>query len=524
VKYKGFASDMQRQTGMKKTWYRGRRGRWLRFVSLTLVVLGLLTIGIDRKPALAQEALHYTELEFPPLPELTIPEYERFQLENGLTVYLMEDHELPLVGGELMVHTGDRLEPDDKVGLTTIVGSGMRLGGSTDFPADSLNEFLEQRAASIESSIGSTSGSVSFSSLKADLPEVFERFVSVAHHPVFPEDKIALLKSQIEGGIARRNDDPGDIARREFNKLIYGAASPYARTAEYSTLANITRTDVVAFHQQYFQPSNMMLSVYGDFDSADMRSLIESTFRSWQDLPDTAPMPFPSPDTLAPVTQQTQGGVFFVDQPQLTQSSVLFGHLGGQLDNPDYPALTVMNQVLNGLGGRLLNEVRSRQGLAYSVYAFWVARYDYPGIFIAGGETRSDATVPFVESTIEEIEAIQQAPITEAELAQAKDSVMNSFVFNFQSPSQVLSRVTTYDFYDYPEDFIFQYRRAVEATTVKDIQRVAKAYLKPEKLVILVVGNDEAIAPPLSALTNGKDVVTLDVSIPEPDVALTQTL
>ncbi|MEB3213740.1 MAG: pitrilysin family protein, partial [Leptolyngbyaceae bacterium] len=326
-------------------------------------------------------------------------------------------------------------------------------------------------------------------------------------------------KNQIRGSIARRNDDPGSIAQREFNKLIYGADSPYARTAEYATLANITRDDVVSFHQDYFYPSNMLLSIYGDFEPTEMRSLIEQTFGAWQNPANTAASS-PSPASLEPVTQQTSGGVFLVDQPQLTQSSILFGHLGGERDNPDYPELTVMNQVLNGLGGRLLNEVRSRQGLAYSVYAFWAASYDYPGIFIAGGDTRSDATVPFVESTIAELEAIQQTPITEAELAQAKDSVINSFVFNFQSPSQVLDRVVRYDFYDYPEDFIFQYRRDVEATTVEDVQRVAQEYLKPENLVILVVGNEEAIAPPLSQLPNGDEVITLDISIPEPDVAL----
>ncbi|MEL6223369.1 MAG: pitrilysin family protein [Cyanobacteria bacterium J06627_8] len=515
---------MQRQTGMKKVWYQGRRGRWLRFISLIVVVLGLLTAGMDRKPALAQEALHYTELEFPPLPELTIPEYEQFQLENGLTVYLMEDHELPLVGGQLLVNAGDRLVPTEQTGLTTIVGEGIRLGGSTDFSADDLNEFLEQRAASIESGMGPASGSLGFSSLTGDLPDVFERFVSLAQSPAFPQDKIDLLKRQIEGGIARRNDNPGSIARREFNKLIYGADSPYARVAEYRTIANITRDDVVSFHDRYFYPSNMLLSVYGDFEPTEMRALIEQRFSAWQDSPEKAMAELPASTVSSAITQQTPGGVFFVDQPQLTQSSVLFGHLGGQRDNPDYPALTVMNQVLNGLGGRLLNEVRSRQGLAYSVYAVWAARYDYPGIFIAGGETRSDATVPFVESTIGEIETIQREPITEAELAQAKDSVLNSFVFNFQSPSQVLSRVVTYDFYDYPEDFIFQYRRAVESTTVEDIQRVAQEYLKPENLVILVVGNSEAIAPPLSTLTDGSNVTPLDISIPEPDVAVSGTV
>lgn len=492
--------------------------RWLRFMGLTLLACCLLITGLDREPALAQDALHYTELEFPPLPEITIPDYERFQLENGLTVYLMEDHELPLVGGSVLVHTGDRLEPADKVGLATMVGEGMRLGGSERFPADDLNMFLEQRAASIETGISTTSGSASFNSLKEDLREVFERFADVVKNPVFPPDKLALLQGQLEGSIARRNDDPDTIARREFNKLIYGENSPYARTVEYSTLAHISRNDVVAFHQRYFVPSNMLLGVYGDFDAGEMRSLIEQTFGVWS--MDTPAAPDPGLPPLAQqVTQEETGGVFLVDQPQLTQSSVLIGHLGGQLDNPDYAALSVMNQVLNGLGGRLLNEVRSRQGLAYNVYAVWSANYDYPGVFIAGGQTRSEATVPFVNATLAELEKMRRAPITDAELAQAKDSVINSFVFNFQSPSQTLSRVVNYDFFDYPEDFIFQYRQAIEALTAEDVQQAAREHLNPDQMVTLVVGNAAAIAPPLSLLADGEPVTTLDITIPEPTPA-----
>ena len=503
---------MQQRTHTRMIWTRYRHGwRWLRFIGLIFVVCGLMIAGIDRKPALAQEALHYTELEFPPLPELVIPDYERFQLDNGLTVYLMEDHELPLVSGRVIVHTGDRFEPSEKTGLATVVGEGMRLGGSDHFPADELNEFLEQRAASIETSIGLTSGRVSFRTLTDDLPEVFDRFVDIAQNPAFPLDKIEFLQRQLGGSIARRNDDPDAIAQREFRKLIYGADSPYARTSEYRTLANITREDVVAFHQRYFYPSNTLLSIYGDFDSGEMRSLIEETFGSW--TTNTEPV---DPE-LPTVTQQTKGGVFLVDQPQLTQSSVLIGHLSGQLDNPDYAALSVMNQVLNGLGGRLLNEVRSRQGLAYSAYAVWSASYDYPGVFIAGGQTRSEATVPFVEATIAELETMRREPITDTELAQAKDSVINSFVFNFQSPRQTLSRVVNYDFFDYPEDFIFQYRQAVEATTVDDVKRVASEYLKPDELVTLVVGNAAAIAPPLSNLADEGIVTPLDITIPDPN-------
>lgn len=478
---------------------------------LAIATCGLIVAGWSWKPALAEQALHYTELEFPPLPEVTVPDYERYELDNGLVVYLMENHELPLVGGSVTVHTGDRLVSNEEVGLANVTGDGMRLGGSVEFSADQLNQFLEQRAASIETSIGTASGSASFSSLSEDLTDVFERFVDVVRQPRFPEDKLALIERQLAGSIARRNDSPSDIARREFYKLIYGSESPYARTVEYSTLENISRDDVVAFHDRYFQPNNMILGIYGDFDSAAVRSLISNALGDWE----ASPVP-DSEIRLDEVYQAREGGVFLIEQPQLTQSSVLMGHLAGTRNDPDYAALTVMNQVMNGLSGRLMNEVRSRQGLAYSAYAFWSAAYDYPGVFIAGGETRSETTVPFVASTKSEIDKIRESPITEEELTQAKDSVINSFVFNFQDPSQMISRLITYEFYGYPEDFIFQYRQDVEATTAADIQRAAQEHLQPEKLVTLVVGNPDSMNPPLSALTANDSVTKLDITIPQP--------
>jgi len=468
----------------------------------------MLLVVLSRLPAVAASARHYTELKFPSLPEIQLPEYTRYQLDNGMVVYLVEDHELPLVGGTALVNTGDRLEPQDKVGLASLVGEVMRTGGTTVHSGDELNQLLEQRAASVETSVTQSSGSASFSALSEDLNTVFDLFAEVMQQPAFSQDKLELAKRQQTGQIARRNDDPDEIAGREIQKLIYGENSPYARTVEYATLNNIAREDLVAFYEKYFHPENTILGIVGDFDSAQMRSLIEEKFGDWQPS-SKAPKP-----TVPSASQSKQGGIFFVNQPQLTQSYVQMGHLGGQLNSPDYAALDVLNEVMNGFGGRLFNEVRSRQGLAYSVYGYWSPRYDYPGMFIAGGQTRSDATVPFIQAVLSEIKEIRTQPITQEELTKAKEALMNSFVFNFQDPSQTLSRLMRYEYYGYPEDFIFRYLEGVKATTVKDIQRVAQQYLKPEQIVTLVVGNAGAINPPLTSIA--AEVTSLDVTIPDP--------
>lgn len=450
-------------------------------------------------------AKHYTQLRFPPLGEVKLPKYERFMLDNGMVVYLMEDHELPLVGGTALVRTGDRLEPANQVGLANLTGVVMRTGGTQKHSADQLNQLLEQRAAAVESGIGESSGSASFSALSEDLEMVFGLFSEVLRQPIFADDKLDLAKTQVKGGIARRNDDPEKIVGREFQKLVYGSTSPYARTVEYATLDNISRNDLVSFYQQYFHPNNIILGIVGDFDSGQMRSLIQKHFGDW------------SSGNLAltkvPIVSAAKlGGMFLVNQPQLTQSYVQMGHLGGKFNSPDYPALDVLSRVLSGFGGRLFNNLRSRLGLAYTVYGDWSAHYDYPGVFVAGGQTRSETTVPFIRNLRSQIEQLQVEQVKPNELAFAKESVLNSFVFNFEDPTQTISRLMRYEYYGYPTDFLFRYQRGVKATTANDIMRVAKKYLKPEQLVTLVVGNTNAIDPPLTQLAT--NVVPVDITIP----------
>ncbi|MBD2361883.1 insulinase family protein [Anabaena minutissima FACHB-250] len=477
-----------------------------RLIYALLVACAFLLVTFNFSPVATAAAKHYTELEFAPIPEIKLPKYERFVLRNGLVVYLMEDRELPLVSSTALVRTGSRWEGGDKVGLAGFTGNVMRTGGTKKHSPDELNEMLEQRAAAVETSISEAAGSASFETLSDDVETVFGLFAEVLREPVFAQEKLDLAKTQAKGGIARRNDSPSDIASREFRKLIYGKESPYARTTEYATIDRITREDLVQFHRDYFHPNNMILGIVGDFDSQKMRSLIQAKLGDWQRNPKISKLPLPE------VSAANTGGVFFVNQPQLTQSNVLVGHLGGSFDSPDYAPLDVMNGVLNGFGGRLFNEVRSRQGLAYSVYGLWSPRFDYPGMFIAGGQTRSDATVQFIKALQGEIKRIQAQPVTAEELSRAKDSTLNSFVFNFQDPAQTLSRLMRYEYYGYPADFLFRYQKAVSATTATDVQRVAKQYLKPENLVTLVVGNQTAIQPPLKQLA--AQVTPIDVTIP----------
>jgi zinc protease len=473
--------------------------------------LALFTVLLSftvRSNAIADTPKHYTDLKFEPLPEIELPEYARYELDNGMVVYLVEDRDLPLVSGTAIIRTGSRFEPANKVGLAELTGAIMRSGGTENHPAAELNTILEQKAASVETSIEDSFGSASFSSLTEDLETVFPLFSEVLRQPAFAPDQLAIAKNQQQGSIARRNDDPAAIADREFNKVLYGTTSPYARTIEYATLNNISRQDAIDFYQTYVRPENIILGIVGDFTTEQMIERVDNAFGNWQvDTPIA---------TLEPpaATQQHDRGIFAVDRPQQTQSNILLGHIGGRFDSPDYPTLSVINGVLNGFSGRLFNQVRSRQGLAYSVYASWSPSFDYDGMFIAGGQTQTKSTVPFIKSVTNEIQKLRQELVTEQELANAKESILNSFVFNFQNPSQTLSRLMRYEYFDYPEDFIFKYQDEVQNTTRKDILEAAQKHFQPERLVTVVVGNVKAMNPPLSSLQ--EEISLVDVSIPQP--------
>lgn len=480
---------------LKKIW------QWM---SCTLITIAIIVAR--HNTALADVIpSSYKDLQFPPLGEIKLPDYERYQLDNNMVVYLIEDHRLPLVSGSAIIRTGSRFEPASQVGLADLTGDLIRLGGTLYHSPDQLNSLLEQKAAAIESSIDMTMGTVSFSSLSYDLDTIFPLFAEVIQSPAFDAKQLEVLKTQARGAIARRNDNPGDIATREFRKLIYGEKSPYARTMEYETLDNISQDDIKDFYRQYFRPDGIILGIVGDFQKREIKKKIATYFANWHGSGKQKPNL-----NITPPQQENSQGIFIAHQPQLTQSNILLGHLAGKLNDPNYPILTVINGVLNGFGGRLYNEIRSRQGLAYSVYGVWQGGYDYPGLFVAGGQTKSETTTQFIKSIKQELEKLRTQPITEAELNYAKDSILNSFVFKFQTPNQTLSRMMTYEYYGYPQDFIFAYQQGVKNTQINDILKVAQEYLLPEKIVTLVVGNQEEIKPDLQTL--GQDIQSVVIN------------
>ena len=433
-------------------------------------------------------------LQFPPLKPVKLPEVQISTLPNGMKLYLLENHALPLVSGFALVRTGNLFDPPNKIGLAAITGSVMRTGGTTARTGDQIDEQLENIAASVESGIGESSGSVSFSALKANSAEVLAVFKDILTSPTFRQEKLDLAKNQASSGIARRNDDAGGIAVREFASILYGRNNSYGWSMEYEHVSRIQREDLVEFYKRYFFPANIILAVQGDFNAAEMKAAIEKLFSDWTVKQPPVPA-FPK------VENKAKAGIYVAGKSDVTQTFFEIGHLGGQLSDKDYPALEVMGDILGGgFASRLFRKVRSEKGYAYSVSAGWGAGYDHPGMFTISGSTNSVTTTAAIQVIREEVQKIRTAEVSDFELKTARDKVLNSFVFNFDRPTKTLTRLVTYAYYGYPAEFIFEYQKAVGAVTKADILRVAKTYLKPEELVIVAVGKPSDFGTPLADL------------------------
>jgi zinc protease len=478
--------------------------------SFVLVCL-LAAMVLGPVAAVAQEAPpDYRQLTYPELREVKIPDVTRVTLPNGMQLLLLEDRELPLIRMSARIRTGSIYEPADKIGLAAITGEVMRTGGTPTMTGDEIDEALEAMAASVETGIAEDYGWASLSVLKEDIDKSFAILAEILMRPAFRPDKVELAKIRHRSSIARRNDTPGQIASREFNKLIYGPDSVYARHPEYATIGAITRDDLVAFHKRFYAPEHVMLAVWGDFETDAMVQRIEQAFDGWK--PGVVSVP-----VWPPVEYAFRRTVNLVPRPDLNQSTIYLGHIGGLRNDPDYFAQIVMNQVLGGgFTSRLFRNVRSRQGLAYSVFGSYGTEYRYPGVFRVGCITRSDATVLATQAMIDEVERMRREEVTDEELEIAKESFLNSFVFYFETPGQVVTRLLTYAYYGYPDDFLLKIRENVEKVTKADVLRVAKERLRPDNVQILVVGNPNDFDKPLSMLG---PVRTIDITIPPPPAA-----
>jgi zinc protease len=469
------------------------------FTALTFVFLFAL------KPAVFAQT-SWKQIPIPKLPPFHPQEPKRVELPNGMVIFLQEDHELPTIDAVARVRGGSRSEPAAKVGLVSLYGEAWRTGGTKAQTGDQLDDYLEIRAAKVETDANADSTIITLSCLKEDFDDTFKAFNDLLRQPEFREDKLDLAKREAFDGISRRNDDISDIAHRESAKLAYGPQNSYARVPEYATVAAVTRQDLIDWHQTYAHPNNIIFGIVGDFDSAQMEAKLRQAFGDWAK----------GPAATAPEIkfEPAKPGYYLVKKEDVNQSSIHMVGLGTTRNNPDYYAIEVFNEVFGGgFSSRLVQSLRTAQGLAYSVGGGIGTRFDHPGILQLAIGTKSATTVQAIQGLYQQIDELNTKPITDAEIARAKDSILNAFVFNFDSPDKVLRERMAYEYYGYPADFLERYRAGIEKVTTADVTRIIPKYLHKDQLDVLVAGNASEFDKPLSSL--GK-VTELDISIPPP--------
>ena len=448
----------------------------------------------------------WQQIPIPQLPAFRPQEPKRINPPNGLVIFLQEDHELPLIDASARIRGGSRFEPSAKVGLVSLYGEVWRTGGTKKETGDQLDDYLETRAAKVETDGNADSTVISLSCLKEDFDDVFKVYSDLLLEPEFRQDKLDLARREAFDAISRRNDEISDIARREATKLAYGGDNAYARVPEYASISAVTRQDLVTWHHTYVHPNNMIIGVVGDFDSGQMEAKLRKAFGFLPKGPSA-----PTPDIQF---SPAKAGYYLIKKEDVNQSAIRMVGLGTTRKNPDYYAIEVFNEAMGGgFSARLIQSIRTAQGLAYSVGGGIGTRFDHPGILQFAMGTKSSTTVESIQALYDEVDKLKTNPITEAEIARAKDSILNAFVFNFDTPDKVLRERMAYEFYGYPPDFLERYRAGVEKVTASDVNRAAQKYVHKEQLAVLVVGNATEFDKPLSALG---PVTNLDITIPPP--------
>ncbi len=468
------------------------------------IYLFLIAAALVAFPVAAQVS-SVDDIEYPALRSFEPPAPERVELDNGLVVLLLQDDELPLVDIIARIRIGARLESSENSGLTAILAEVLRTGGTESMNGSELDEYLDSKAATIEASIGTASGSLNASFLSEDADELIPVVADILRNPVFDEDKIEVARTQVNAGIARQNDNPQGILFREFAELVYGDDSAYGVATTYDSVAAVTRDDLIEWHQSYFAPDRIILGVVGDFDRDEMLSSIEGAFGDWQ-AGTAVELGGAEVGTATP-------GVYFVPKEDMTQSNIAIGHLGVTRDSPDYYAIQVFNEVFSGgFTSRLFSNVRTKKGLAYSVRGSVGSNWDYPGLFQMWMTTKTETTGAGIDALMEEVERLNSDPITDDEIELAKSSILNSFVFNSDSTAKILGQQLTYEYFGYPTDYLARYQAGIEGVTRDEVLTVAERYIDPEQFVYLVVGPSEGTDKPLSEYG---EVVERDISIPE---------
>ena len=457
--------------------------------ALAAALLSLTLASASQAGAQPPIPRHPSELTYAPLSFATPdPAASRHVLANHVVAYMVEDHTLPLVTVTVLVKAGGFLDPPDKRGLASATGMLMRTGGTATLPPATFDDEVAFLAASLTSGFGPTSGQVSMNFLAKDTGRALDLLFQVLRTPRFDDARFDLYRTQVLQQMARRNDETESIEDREWTRLLRGPDHFTSQQPTKASLDRITHDDLVAFHRAHVHPGAFTFAISGDFQTADLVAKLDAAMAGWP-IPTTGPAAVPTFAHLA------VPGVYLVDKPAVNQGRVSIGHVGLRRGHPDEIAVDVMNDILGGAGftSRIMARVRSDEGLAYSAGSGFVPGIHYPGWFRAGFQSKSSSVARAARIVLDEIDRIRREPVSAEELDLVKTSAIEIFPRYFASAGAVAGTFANDEATGRDPRYWQTYRDKVRAVTVEDVLRVAREHLRPERLVILIVGDAAAI-------------------------------
>lgn len=417
-----------------------------------------------------------------PAPKIQIGDYQSFELKNGLKVFVVENHKLPRVAFSLMLDNEPIIE-GDKAGYVSITGQLLR-NGTTNRTKAQLDEEIDFIGASISTS----SSGVFASSLTKHKDKLLELMTDVLFNPAFPEEELEKIRKQTLSGLAANKEDPSAIANNVSSVLVYGKDHPYGELTQEETVENITLEDCKNYYQKYFKPNVGYLAVVGDIDVKEAKKLVNQYFNKWEKGE------IEQPKYETPKAPE-KTFVAMVDRSSSVQSVIDVTYpISLEPGNPDVIKSRVLNQILGGgFSSRLMQNLREDKAFTYGARSS-LSSDDLVGSFSAGASVRNEVTDSAVTEFIHELNKIREEQVSEEELMAAKASIIGSFARSLERPQTIANFAINTARYNLPEDYYANYLKNVSATTVDDIQAMAKKYIKPGQANILVVGKASEVA------------------------------
>lgn len=409
---------------------------------------------------------------------------KRIVLDNGMILLLSEKHDIPMVTMNMAIKAGSMVEPADKPGLASITAS-LLTQGTAKRTASQISREIDFVGGSLSASGGDDFATASLRVLKKDLRTGLDLLSDVLLNPVFDQKEIDRKVKETLAEIKRQKEEPDSIAGEAFAKMVFGD-HPYGKTNDEvaAYLPKLVRQEVVDFHATRYSPNNTIIAVVGDVGEQEIKLLLNEYFKSWKNKVQPVQSPAQPPVREKTIVQKIEKNI--------TQANIAMGHIGISRENPDYYAALIMNYILGGGGfsSRLMDTIRDNKGLAYDVHSGFSARKE-PGAFSVSIQTKNESANEVIEETLKEISRMQKELVSESELADAKAYLTGSFPLKMDTYAKIAGMLTSIEIYGLGLDYPQTYPRLINSVTREDLQRVAKKYLHPDKMAIVVVANQE---------------------------------